>query len=47
MKELLPRQILGSRYRIICALAEGGFGHTYIAEDIQRPGMPRESVQYS
>ena len=41
MKELLPRQILGSRYRIICPLAEGGFGHTYIAEDTQRPGTPK------
>ncbi|MDJ0707568.1 MAG: protein kinase [Leptolyngbyaceae cyanobacterium MO_188.B28] len=41
MKELLPRQILGSRYQIVSPLAEGGFGHTYIAEDMQRPGRPK------
>ena len=31
-------KILGSRYKIIEYLAEGGFGRTYIAEDTQLPG---------
>lgn len=32
--------IKGGRYRIIQSLSAGGFGHTYIAEDLQRPGHP-------
>ncbi len=31
-------KILGSRYKIIEYLAEGGFGRTYLAEDTQIPG---------
>ena len=31
-------KILGSRYKIIEYLAEGGFGRTYLAEDTQLPG---------
>ena len=31
-------KILGSRYKIIDYLAEGGFGRTYLAEDTQLPG---------
>ena len=31
-------KILGSRYKIIEYLAEGGFGRTYLAEDMQMPG---------
>jgi ABC-type branched-subunit amino acid transport system substrate-binding protein/serine/threonine protein kinase len=34
-------ELVGARYRVINVLASGGFGHTYIAEDIQRPGNPR------
>ena len=31
-------KILGSRYKIFEYLAEGGFGRTYLAEDMQLPG---------
>jgi len=31
-------KILGSRYKILEYLAEGGFGRTYLAEDTQLPG---------
>ncbi len=34
-------QTFGGRYRVTQALGSGGFGRTYIAEDIQRPGSPR------
>lgn len=32
---------LGGRYKVIQILGSGGFGETYVAEDIQRPGQPR------
>ena len=34
-------ELIGARYKIINVLGAGGFGHTYIAEDTQRPGHPR------
>ena len=37
----MPGELLGGRYRIIQTLAQGGFGQTYLAEDIHRPGKPR------
>ena len=33
--------ILGSRYRVIEYIAKGGFGKTYLAEDIQLPGRKK------
>lgn len=34
-------KIIGSRYEIVRVLGQGGFGETYIACDIQRPGKPK------
>lgn len=34
-------KILGSRYKVVAYIAEGGFGKTFLAEDIQLPGKDR------
>ena len=34
-------KILGSRYKVLEYIAKGGFGKTYLAEDIQLPGKDR------
>jgi eukaryotic-like serine/threonine-protein kinase len=34
-------RILSGRYRVVQNLSAGGFGHTYIVEDLQRPGRPQ------
>lgn len=34
-------QLLNDRYKIICNLAEGGMGQTFIAEDLQISGNPK------
>ena len=39
-KTLLGRE-LDRRYKVVHSLATGGFGQTYVAEDIRRPGNPR------
>lgn len=33
-------RLLAGRYKVVKVLGSGGFGHTYIAEDTQRPGNP-------
>ncbi|MBV8885650.1 MAG: protein kinase [Chroococcidiopsidaceae cyanobacterium CP_BM_RX_35] len=35
-----PGLVLGNRYRIVRQLGQGGFGRTYLAEDINRFGEP-------
>lgn len=37
---------LGGRYKIIDVLGAGGFGRTYLAEDIQRPGKPQCVIKH-
>ena len=36
-----PGKIVGERYQIIQQLGRGGFGQTYLAQDIKTPGSPR------
>lgn len=36
-----PDKPLGGRYKVINQLGEGGFGHTFLAEDLHLPGQPR------
>jgi CHASE2 domain-containing sensor protein/tRNA A-37 threonylcarbamoyl transferase component Bud32 len=45
-QELLGAKIGGGRYQIIQVHASGGFGETYIAEDLQRPGTPKCVVKH-
>jgi serine/threonine protein kinase len=33
-------QLLDRRYRIIRIVGSGGFGHTYLAQDLKIPGEP-------
>ena len=39
--DVMLGELIGARYKIINVLGAGGFGHTYIAEDTQRPGNPQ------
>ena len=39
-------QLLAGHYQVIEKLGAGGFGQTYIAEDIHRPGNPRCVVKH-
>ena len=41
MRELKLGDILGGRYSLISKLGGGGFGKTYIAQDMQRPKHPK------
>jgi serine/threonine-protein kinase len=38
--------LLDQRYQVIQALGQGGFGHTYIAQDTRRPGNPTCVVKH-
>lgn len=37
----MPGTVLGGRYKLIEQLSAGGFGQTFIAEDLHLPGNPR------
>ncbi|GAA6620583.1 protein kinase domain-containing protein [Scytonema sp. NUACC26] len=37
----MQSQMLGGRYQIIAQLGKGGFGITFLALDMQRPGNPK------
>ena len=39
-------KLLGGRYEIVGVLANGGFGQTYIAKDMHRPGNPQCVVKH-
>ncbi len=39
-------RLLDQRYQVVQALGEGGFGHTYIAQDTRRPGNPSCVVKH-
>jgi len=44
--KLQPDTLLNQRYRVTKILGSGGFSHTYIAEDSQRPGNPECVVKH-
>ncbi len=39
-------KLLGGRYQVVRILGIGGFGQTYAAEDIHRPGSPKCVVKH-
>ena len=39
-------KLLGGRYQVVEVLANGGFGQTYVAQDMHRPGNPRCVVKH-
>ncbi|MEH2306847.1 MAG: protein kinase [Nostoc sp.] len=39
-------QTIGGRYQILTQLAQGGFGTTFLAQDMQRSGNPQCVVKY-
>jgi len=41
-----PDKILGNRYEIIKDLGKGGFGDTYLAQDLHLPGKPHCVVKH-
>lgn len=41
LEQTNPDPVLGNRYRLISQLGAGGFGQTFLAEDLHLPGCPR------
>jgi serine/threonine protein kinase len=36
----MPAKVIDGRYKLIKQIGAGGFGHTFIARDMRRPGSP-------
>lgn len=43
---MMLSKLLDQRYQVVKVLGEGGFGHTYIAQDTRRPGNPTCVVKH-
>jgi eukaryotic-like serine/threonine-protein kinase len=43
---LMQGQTIGGRYQILTQLGKGGFGTTFLAQDMQRPGNPQCVVKH-
>jgi serine/threonine protein kinase/Flp pilus assembly protein TadD len=46
MPRISPDRPLGGRYKIISQLGVGGFGRTFLAEDLHLPGHPRCVIKH-
>jgi eukaryotic-like serine/threonine-protein kinase len=46
MPRISPDKPLGGRYKIISQLGVGGFGRTFLAEDLHLPGHPRCVIKH-
>jgi serine/threonine protein kinase/Flp pilus assembly protein TadD len=46
MHRIAPDKPLGGRYKIISQLGVGGFGRTFLAEDLHLPGHPRCVIKH-
>lgn len=42
----MSAKVLDNRYKLIKKLGAGGFGHTYVARDMRRPGQPMCVVKH-